>query len=278
VKIHQTEMLYLARVTPHRVSGSKLPPTFLTLAGHPVRWRLLNELARSDRHVSELCKLLDQPQSLVSYHLLQLRKGSLVSTRRSSADGRAAYYSVDLAHCRKLLVEVGDLLHPRLVLSPTLSVAGADDASVMPKRVLFVCRGNSARSQMAEAFLARETANAVAWSAGSHPKPLHPNAVNAMREHGIDISGGRSKHLDEFAGQQFDYVVSVCDLVREICPEFRGAQCMHWSIPDPSREAGDANESYPAYQRVASELAGRVQFLGELIDHSSVRRTSHASL
>ena len=131
---------------------------------------------------------------------------------------------------------------------------------------------------MAEAFLARETANAIAWSAGSHPKPLHPNAVKAMREHGIDIAGRHSNHLDEFAGQRFDYVVSVCDLVREICPEFPGAQALHWSIPDPSHEAGNATGSYPAYQRVARELAGRVQFLGELIDHSSARRTSHASL
>ena len=271
-------MMYPSRVRPSQVSGSKLPPTFLSLAGHPVRWRLLNELVRSDRHVGELCKLLDQPQSLVSYHLLQLRKGSLVSTRRSSADGRAAYYSVDLAHCRKLLVEVGDLLHPRLVLSPTSAVAGDEEPSSTPARVLFLCTGNSARSQMAEAFLARETANAIARSAGSHPKPLHHNAVKAMREHGIDIAGRRSKHLQEFAGQQFDYVISVCDLVREICPEFPGAQALHWSIPDPSHEAGNAIESYPAYQRVARELAGRVQFLGELIDHSSARRTSHASL
>jgi len=79
------------------------PPGFLRLAGHPLRWRLLSELARSDRQVRELKALLGQPQNLVSYHLARLRAGGLVTTRRSSADGRDAYYSIDLACCGDLL-------------------------------------------------------------------------------------------------------------------------------------------------------------------------------
>ena len=79
------------------------PPGFLRLAGHPVRWRLLTELARTDRQVRELTGLLGQPQSLVSYHLGQLRAGGLVSARRSSADGRDSYYRIELARCRELL-------------------------------------------------------------------------------------------------------------------------------------------------------------------------------
>ncbi len=92
------------------------PPEFLRLAGHPLRWQLLAELARSDRRVRELRERLGQPQSLVSYHLGQLRAGGLVSARRSSADRRDAYYRIDLTHCGELLIETGRALHPGLAL------------------------------------------------------------------------------------------------------------------------------------------------------------------
>ena len=109
-------------------------------------------------------------------------------------------------------------------------------------RVLFLCTGNSARSQMAEALLEQLGGGAVeAVSAGSHPKVLHPNAVRVMRERGIDISGRRTKHLDRFTQQQFDNVVTLCDRVREVCPEFPGHPALaHWSIPDPALE-GDTD-------------------------------------
>jgi DNA-binding transcriptional ArsR family regulator len=94
------------------------PPGFLRLAGHPLRWRLLTELARTDRQVRELTGLLGQPQSLVSYHLGQLRAGGLVSARRSSADGRDCYYRIELARCRERLAETGLALHPGLGPGP----------------------------------------------------------------------------------------------------------------------------------------------------------------
>jgi protein-tyrosine-phosphatase len=125
----------------------------------------------------------------------------------------------------------------------------------LPRRprpsVLFLCTGNSARSQMAEALCERLSGGAVsAVSAGSHPKPLQPAAVRVMRDRGIDISGRRSKHLSEFAGRRFDHVVSLCDRVREVCPEFPGAELTHWSIPEP----GD-------FERTAAELESRIGFL-----------------
>ena len=240
------------------------PPGFLRLAGHPLRWRLLTELARSDRQVRELRDLLGQPQSLVSYHLGQLRAGGLVSARRSSADRRDAYYRVDLTRCTELLTETGRALHPGLGLVP----APADRVRVRT-RVLFLCTGNSARSQMAEALLGQLGGDVIeAASAGSQPKPLHPDAVLVMREHGIDISGHQAKHLDTFAGQRFGYVISLCDRVREVCPEFPGhPQMIHWSIADPSGE----QDTHQAFRRVAAELRTRIGFLLGLIGHDAGR-------
>ncbi len=97
--------------------GESSPPRFLRLAGHPLRWRLLSELASSDRRVGELCALAGRRQSLVSYHLRQLRDGGLVSMRRSSADGRDTYYALDLARCGELLSSAGVSLHPGLAPS-----------------------------------------------------------------------------------------------------------------------------------------------------------------
>jgi protein-tyrosine-phosphatase/DNA-binding transcriptional ArsR family regulator len=231
------------------------PPQFLRLAGHPLRWQLLSELAHSDRRVGELCALAGRRQSLVSYHLRRLRDGGLVSMRRSAADGRDTYYVLDLRRCGDLLAGAGASLHPGLAAVPRARSAHA--------RVLFLCTGNSARSQIAEALCEQLSGGSVsAASAGSHPKPLHPNAVRVMRERGIDIAGRRSKHLSEFSGERFDYVISLCDRVREVCPEFPGSpEVIHWSVPDPAREPGSDAETLPAFERTADELATRINFL-----------------
>jgi len=238
-------------------------PSFLRLAGHPIRWGLLRELARSDRRVGELRGLVGQPQSLVSYHLSRLRGEGLVSVRRSSADGRDAYYSLDLVRCGELLAATGGALHPALALSPPTPGQRDPRSSRARIGVLFLCTGNSARSQIAEALVERLSDGSVrAFSAGSHPKPLHPNAVRVMRERGIDIAGRRSKHLSEFTGRHLDYVVSLCDRVREVCPEFPARpDLIHWSIPDPSRQGDCDAETYLAFQRTADELTTRIGFL-----------------
>jgi ArsR family transcriptional regulator, arsenate/arsenite/antimonite-responsive transcriptional repressor / arsenate reductase (thioredoxin) len=236
------------------------PPDFLRLVGHPVRWRLLSELARCDRTVRELCGLVAEPQNLVSYHLGKLRREGLVVSRRSSADGRDTYYRADLDQVGSRLAATGAALHPALQLvgeppAPT----GAGRA-----RVLFLCSGNSARSQMAEALANARSGGAVeAHSAGLRPKPLHPNAVRVMREHfGIDIAGQRSKLIDAFAGQRFDEAVSLCDLVRAARPALPGhPETVHWSMVDPSAGYDDDTASYPAFERTASELETRVRLL-----------------
>jgi protein-tyrosine-phosphatase/DNA-binding transcriptional ArsR family regulator len=240
----------------------------LALAGHPLRWRLLKELTYSDRQVSELTARVGERQSLVSYHLGRLRSGGLVTSRRSSADGRDAYYRVDLATCAGLLTSAGAALHPGLALT----VRGTSEpATTTGGRVLFLCTGNSARSQMAEALLQHATNNRVeVFSAGSHPTRLHPNAVRVLRGYGIALTGRRAKHLDEFAGQRFDYVVTLCDRVREVCPDFLGpGHAVHWSMANPAEEGDTDRATYPAFERTAAELATRIHFFITLLQPQS---------
>jgi protein-tyrosine-phosphatase/DNA-binding transcriptional ArsR family regulator len=238
------------------------PPGFLRLTGHALRWRLLAELARSDRMVHELTGLVGQPQNLVSYHLGKLRAAHLVSARRSSADGRDAYYTVDLARVGQLLTATGAALHPGLRLTPPHPHGAVPRAETV--RVLFLCTGTRARSQMAEGLARARSGGLVeAYSAGSAPKPLHPNAVRVMREErGVDLAGRRSKHLSVFAQERFDWVISLCDRVREVCPEFPGQpETIHWSIPDPAAVPGNDEVSYAAFRQTAAELETRIGFL-----------------
>ena len=253
-------------------TGGLAPPEFLQLAGHPLRWQLLGELARSDLMVHELTDRTRQPQNLVSYHLGKLRDARLVSAHRSSADGRDAYYTVDVARFGDLLTATGAALHQGLRLTPPAPETIA--ARVSNARVLFLCTGNSARSQMAEALIEHMSAGTVkAASAGSHPKSLHPNAVRVMRKRGIDISGNRTKHLDAFVSQRFDQVITLCDRVREVCPEFPShRERVHWSMPDPAQAGPTNRESYPAFEATAAELETRIGFLIPLLAGSSTTK------
>ena len=223
--------------------------------------------------------LVDEPQSLVSYHLRLLRGGGLVSARRSSADGRESYYAIDLTACREALQTAGGALHPALRLAPVPATPSRTERLGRRRRVLFLCTGNSARSQIAEAMLERLSAGAIqAASAGSHPKPLHPNAVRVLYKRGIDISANRTKHFDEFVSQRFDTVITLCDRVREVCPEFPSRpELVHWSMPDPALEGPTNRASYPAFERTAAELATRIGFRLHLVTHpATTRRSTHA--
>jgi ArsR family transcriptional regulator, arsenate/arsenite/antimonite-responsive transcriptional repressor / arsenate reductase (thioredoxin) len=253
------------------------PFRFLQLLADEQRWRLLKELARSDRKVSELTELVGRPQNLVSYHLAGLRNAGIVSARRSSADRRDTYYRMDMRRCADLLCSVGPALQSGLridVLDPR-TLDGRQ-----PRRrpsVLFLCTGNSARSQMAEALLVHHSGGTIrARSAGSHPKPLHPNAVRVMAERGIDISTRTSKHLDRFRETRFDRVITLCDKVREICPQFPGPTTVaaHWSMPDPASEGEPGETSYAAFRRTAEELESRIPFLIGALTLRTARRTA----
>jgi len=243
-------------------------PAFVRLAAHPVRWRLLTELAGSDHRVRELVEQVGEPQNLVSYHLRLLRSGGLVTARRSSHDGRDTYYHLDLARCAQALATAGTDLHPALRLGPVPDSAPSPDdaprlgpeptAAPGRRRVLFTCTGNSARSPIAAALLRHRSAGRVeVASAGSHPKPeIHPAAVRALRDrYGLDIAGHRPRCLDTLTGRRFDYVITLCDKVREVCPEFPGRpRRLHWSLPDPATT--DAT-----FDGTAAEIDARIHYL-----------------
>ena len=124
------------------------------------------------------------------------------------------------------------------------------------RRVLILCTGNSARSQMAEGLLRHEAGDRFAVeSAGTKPTFVRPEAVAVMKEAGIDISGHRSKHVDEFAGLDFDYVVTVCDKAQESCPVFFGSAArLHRSFSDPAAAEGSEQERLAAFRKVRDEL------------------------
>src|SRR5436190_3813361 len=169
----------------------------LKVIGDRHRWALLSHLAHGDRRVGELTQLVGEPQNLVSYHLRELRDAGLVSSRRSSFDGRDTYYRLNLDRCGALFCDSAAALHPALQLTPKIVTPPARTRrSGRAPRVLFLCTGNSARSQMAQALAEDRSGRAIqARSAGSHPRQLHPNAVRVMAERGIDISSNTTKHF-----------------------------------------------------------------------------------
>jgi arsenate reductase len=126
-------------------------------------------------------------------------------------------------------------------------------------RVLILCTGNSARSQMAEGLLRALGGGRVeAFSAGSKPSQVNPFAVEAMRRRGIDISGQRSKHLSDYLDQPFNYVITVCDQAAETCPIFPGrAQRIHWSFPDPAAAEGTEAEIMASFEQVRDGLEAK---------------------
>ncbi|WP_346117781.1 ArsR family transcriptional regulator [Micromonospora coerulea] len=243
-------------------STTQVPPAFVRLAAHPLRWRLLTALADSDYRVRELVTLVGEPQSLVSYHLRLLRDGGLVTATRSSFDGRDSYYHLDLEHCAAALADAGAALHPALRREPAPREQPVDPRRSPRVGVLFVCTGNSARSPIGAALLRHHTGGQVdVASAGNRPKPhLHPHAVRVLRdEFGIDITDQHPRHMDTVTGRRFDYVISLCDKAREACPDFPDhPRRKHWSIPDPAA-AGEAD--YRAFQHTAADIDTRIRHL-----------------
>jgi len=130
-----------------------------------------------------------------------------------------------------------------------------------PVRVLILCTGNSARSQMAEGLLRAMGGDRFeVASAGVAPSSVRPEAIAVMREVDIDISGHKSKSVDEFINQEFDYVITVCDNANEQCPVFPGnTRRIHWSFDDPAAAKGDEEQRLAVFRRVRDEIRQRLQ-------------------
>jgi protein-tyrosine-phosphatase len=187
-----------------------------------------------------------------------------VSERRSSADARDVYYHLDLEQMRALYLASGSAIHPMLTAA---AAPPARPQGAPPARVIFLCTHNSARSQMAEGLMRHLGGERVAvLSAGTQPASVHPDAIAALAQIGIDITAQQSKHLDQFRDQAFDYAITVCDQVREQCPALPGhPDTIHWSFPDPARITHPLERSR-AFQTIAEQLGTRIRFLLTLID------------
>jgi protein-tyrosine-phosphatase len=255
----------------HSAVSSLRSPDFFKLLGNEVRWKLLTLLARSDYCNQELVRVLQHPQNLVSYHLGLLRELGLLTEHRSTADERTTYYGLNLERFSSLYFASGDALHPALDHTEAVQPESHASLPYTSARVLFLCTQNSARSQMAEGILRHLSGGRIeALSAGSRPQPVHPLAVRALAAFGIDISQQHSKHLDEMKQRSFDYIVTVCDRVREACPTFPDdPERIHWSISDPVAIEGSEEERYRAFEQVALELMTRLRYLVILIDRES---------
>lgn len=130
-----------------------------------------------------------------------------------------------------------------------------------PIRVLFICTGNSARSQMAEALLGRLGGTDFdVHSAGTHPARVNPLTIRALSEIGIDWSGARSKSVVEYLDEPFDYVITVCDQAREACPVFPGEHTsIHWGFDDPAAAAGTDEDRLAVFRRILGEIGPRLE-------------------
>ena len=242
---------------------STYPPEFFKLISHQIRWEILRELSSSDMKVFEIVERLEQPQNLISYHLQLLSEHGLVTESRSLADGREIYYSLNLDHVRVLYRNSGLTLHPALLSDDERQVDSGGAEQAEPVRVLFLCTHNSARSQMAEGILRLRGGQRVqAFSAGTEPSEVHPLALRAMEAMQIDISEHTSKSLGRFLGQNFDYIITVCDRARESCPIFPGDPYqIHWSFPDPAEVEGNDDERFAAFKKISVQLNTRIGYL-----------------
>lgn len=212
--------------------------------GDPTRLHVVEALALTDLTSTELREIVGVPSNLLAHHLRVLESAGLVRRRPSSGDRRRRYVSLVPGALRGL-VEL-----------PVLA----------PRRILFVCRRNSARSQMAAALW--NTRDLVpAESAGPAPaQSVHPGAVREAARHGVDLEGARPRSYDDLSTAA-DLVVSVCDVAREDEPPFPAPARLHWSIPDPADAGTEA-----AFRTAWQTIARRVDVLAEAIEPSGAER------
>lgn len=238
---------------------------FFRLLADETRVRIVRLLSVTDLRAHEIGAAVQAPPNAVSYHLKQLRALGLLRERRSAADARDVYYHLALDRLTQLYAAGGDTLYPGLSAATDADAhdhAQPAEANNSPLRVLFLCTHNSARSQLAEAIMRAMGGDQVeAFSAGSEPSEVAPEAIAVLRELGIDSSRLVAKSLTMFVGQQFEYIITVCDRVRDVCPVFPGdPEQIHWSFADPA-VIEDSALRLQAFREVAIDLQTRIRYL-----------------
>jgi protein-tyrosine-phosphatase/DNA-binding transcriptional ArsR family regulator len=243
----------------------------LRLIADETRWLIVKLLALSDLRAGEIGAALRLPANALSYHLKRLRAAGIVRDRHSSADARDVYYHLDVDRLGTLYATAGDSLYPGLLAlsggapnndAPEPIRQRSGKALSQPLRVLFLCTHNSARSQIAEALLRQMGgAQVEVFSAGSAPTAVDPEAITTLQALGIGTNGLYAKSLDQFVGDSFDYIITVCDRVRDVCPAFPNDPAQaHWSIADPA-VIEDLEQRAKAFYQVAVELQTRIRYL-----------------
>ena len=275
---------------PSLVDLGFLADTFRVL-GDPKRLLIFHTLMEGVQCNCELGETLDMAPNLVSHHLRLLREAGLIEAARDEFDARWIYYSVNpkvlesfsaafgivfaaarikprRASCGPShgVFYAGESVDHAISESPTVSAAITHTGNQpMPRtRVIFVCIHNSARSQMAEAWLNTLFGDEfVAESAGLEPGVLNPLAVRVLQEEGIDISQKETRDVFDVykAGRLFDYIVTVCDeTAAERCPVFPGlAQRLHWSFTDPSSVQGTEEEKLAQVRVIRDQIRSQIE-------------------
>lgn len=251
---------------------------FLWLLADESRQAIVRFLAISDRRAGEIGAEVCLPPNAVSYHLKQLRAVGILRDRRSSSDARDVYYQLDVSRLHTLYRAAGDALYPGMSvrLAQPEEHQGTSTTFSRPLRVLFLCTHNSARSQVAEALLRQMGGDQVqAFSAGSIPTKVHPDALATLQELEIDTDPLSAKSLELFSGESFDYIITVCDRVRDVCPVFPGDPTqIHWSMPDPA-VIDDPDLRAKAFRDTAMHLQTRLRYL-LLLPHPGAGERFHA--
>lgn len=242
----------------------------MKLLGNRVRWRLLQELARSDRRVQELATLLAQPHNLVSYHLGLLREGHVISERRGALDGRDVYYSLDLERLQLKIERSVATIHPAL---SAIAVAGSADknrdaAARHPWSVLFVSLDEADWPGMAAALtneLSYGTLRALshgvvrAFAAAGERSTMRPRAVEALHELGVIVSSPEVKAIADYWAVPMDYIVTFSESGESSLRSIGGhPEVLHWSAPCFDSKSGAPADDFREY---ALQLASRVRQL-----------------
>ncbi len=210
---------------------------------NPVRLGILKTLTASgETSCMELTRQFALAQSTVSEHLRVLKDAGLV---QQTGPGLRANYCINR----------------EAVIWMNRAVAGLWEGPMPPVRVLFLCTGNSARSIIAEALLKEAGGDGFeVFSAGTDPKGVNPFTERVLQQAGLDTSGFESKNLNQFVGDNFDYVITVCDRAAEQCPVFPGdPERIHWSFPDPAAVEGDDVIKLAAFQQTLRDMRRRIE-------------------